>query len=151
MARAAVLYVEDEEFDAMFMRRAFKQAGLEQMLEVVVDGQQAIDYLAGNHPFEDRTKHPLPSLVLLDLNLPLISGFDVLKWMRGQRRLQSLPVVVFSSSARAEDKLKADELGADEYLAKPGSGLEFLGVVQQLQRRWLTLGSTPAGPPEPSA
>ncbi len=143
MARAAVLYVEDEEFDALFMRRAFKQAGLEQLLEVVVDGQQAMDYLAGNHPFEDRSQHPLPSLVLLDLNLPLISGFEVLKWMRQQPRFRAVPVVVFSSSSRQEDKVKAGELGANDYLPKPGSGLEFGAVVQQLQGRWLPPGTAP--------
>ncbi len=140
MAKSAVLYVEDEEFDALFMRRAFKKAGLEQMLQVVGDGQEAMDYLSGNAPFQDRTQHPLPLLVLLDLNLPVVSGFDVLQWMRTQPGLRHLPVVVFSSSARAEDRLKADELGASDYVPKPQSGLEFSDVVQQLQRRWPTFG-----------
>ena len=137
MASATILYVEDEETDVFFMRRALRLAGLEAALRVVADGQQAIDYLAGTGSFADRGEHPLPTLVLLDLNLPLISGFEVLRWLREQSVFQDLPVVVFSSSMRPEDQSRAQDLGANEYLQKPSSAMDFPRVVSQLRTRWL--------------
>ncbi|HEV2394061.1 MAG TPA: response regulator [Verrucomicrobiae bacterium] len=134
---ASVLYVEDEENDVFFMRRSFDRAGLEGTLQVVLDGQAAIDYLAGNGPFANRQEHPLPEVVLLDLNLPMISGFQVLNWIRNQPQLRDLPVVVFSSSARPEDQKLAQELGADDYFEKPGSGFDFGRVVKALSSKWL--------------
>jgi two-component system response regulator len=132
-----VLYVEDEENDAYFMQLAFRRAGKGESLRVVVDGQAAIDYLSGCGPFGNRLKYPLPTAVLLDLNLPTVSGFQVLTWIRQQPAFQQLPVVIFSSSARVEDRLKAKELGASDYLEKPGSGLEFATVLEMLNRQSL--------------
>ena len=133
-----VLYVEDEENDAYFMRRSFARAGLEESLKVVADGQEAIDYLAGRGLFENRLDFPLPSLVLLDLNLPRVSGFQVLKWIRLQLEFRHLPVVIFSSSPRPEDKSQAKELGADDYMEKPDSGINFGAVVERLKQNWIT-------------
>lgn len=135
MAKAVVLYVEDEEFDALFMRRAFEKAGLDASLEVVPDGQHAIHYLSSASGTDPACS--LPVVVLLDLNLPVISGFEVLEWIRTREELKSLPVIVFSSSARVEDRLHASRLGADAYLQKPGSGLDFARVVEQLRQQWL--------------
>lgn len=132
-----ILYVEDDENDALFMRRAFRHAGLEESLRVVDDGQVALDYLSGSGEFAKRLTHPLPSVVLLDLNLPTVSGFQVLKWIRQQSAFQNLPVVIFSSSSRAEDRLQAKQLGASDYLEKPGSGLDFGVILEGLKRRWL--------------
>jgi CheY-like chemotaxis protein len=78
-------------------------------------------------------------VILLDLNLPLVSGFEVLKWLRQQPPYEALPVVVFSSSARGEDQQKATELGANAYVQKPSSGLDFVDVVQQLKQQWLAM------------
>jgi DNA-binding response OmpR family regulator len=79
----------------------------------------------------------LPSVVLLDLNLPLVTGFEVLKWMRNHPDYARLPVVVFSSSTREDDRMKAKELGADDFVVKPGSGMKFGEVVESLQQKWL--------------
>jgi CheY-like chemotaxis protein len=144
MPAAIVLYVEDEKYDAMFMRNAFDDAGLGESLQVVTDGRQAINYLAGKEGYGDRAKYPLPAAVLLDLKLPIVSGFEVLRWLRGQPEFQALPVVVFSSSARDEDRSKARELGATVYMEKPGSPLEFPTVVQYLRQRWLGSGEESA-------
>jgi CheY-like chemotaxis protein len=137
MVSAPVLYVEDEENDALFMRMAFGKAGLDGKLRVVADGREAINYLAGRGAYGDRVEHPLPMLILLDLNLPIVSGFEVLKWVRQQAAFQSLPVVVFSSSVRKSDKQTALELGANEYVEKPSSALEFPKVLDGLKKRWL--------------
>jgi len=132
-----VLYVEDEENDVIFMRRAFRRAGVEGWLKVVGDGQTAMEYLSGRGLFGDRLNYPLPALVLLDLNLPTVSGFQVFNWIRQQPQFQQLPVVIFSSSSRPEDRLKAKELGASDYLEKPDSGLDFGTVLETLKRKWL--------------
>jgi CheY-like chemotaxis protein len=132
MSPPCVLYVEDEIDDVFFMERAFVKAGLEHSLRSVPDGRQAIAYLAGEQPFT-REKHPLPCAVLLDLNLPQVSGFDVLSWVRAHPELRTLPVVVFSSSGRREDRVRAEELGAIQYLLKPNSGLEFVSVAAELK------------------
>jgi CheY-like chemotaxis protein len=136
-ANAIVLYVDDEENDVYFMRTAFRKEGLHQALRTVGNGREAIDYFAGNAAYADRERHPLPSVVLLDLNLPLISGFEVLKWLRQQPEFRDVSVVVFSSSTREEDKVRAKELGADEYVEKPKSALLFRRVVQMLREKWL--------------
>lgn len=137
MANASVLYVEDEPDDVFFMKRAFKVAAIEHALMTVGDGQQAISYLSGAGCFSDRATYPLPSLVLLDLNLPERSGFEVLEWMRQQRELIGVTVVIFSSSGRPEELRKAQTLGASAYFIKPPSGLEFTDIARQLRERWL--------------
>ena len=131
-----ILYVEDEESDVFFMRRAFEGEGLERSLQTVGDGQEAISYLSGEGIYGERERYPVPVLVLLDLNLPVVSGFEVLQWMR-QGACKALPVVVFSSSPRPEDVLKARELGADDYVEKPNSAFRFQEVVRDLKERWL--------------
>src|SRR5512133_1166228 len=93
---ATVLYVEDEEFDRFLMERAFAKAGLRGALQTVNDGRAAIQYLSGMNEYADRERHPLPAVVLLDLNLPEVHGFDVLRWIRSQPGHSHLPVVVFS-------------------------------------------------------
>lgn len=78
----------------------------------------------------------MPALVLLDLNLPQMPGFEVLAWMRNHPDYARTPVVVFSSSAREDDRVKAKELGANEFVAKPSSGLKFGEVVEGLREKW---------------
>jgi DNA-binding response OmpR family regulator len=132
-----VLYVEDEESDASFMRMAFARQGMESALRVVGDGRAALDYLSGSGEYGDRDKYPLPSVVLLDLNLPQVPGFEVLTWMRSHPDFAWTPVVVFSSSTREDDRVKALELGASEFVGKPSSGMKFGEVVEALKERWL--------------
>ena len=117
-----VLYAEDEENDALFMQMAFRKAGCGHLLHVVKNGQEAVDYLSGNGIYADRASHPLPSVLLLDLNLPVLSGFGVLGWLRNHLEFHSLPVVVFSSSTRPEDKLQAVNLGAAGLFKNPPPG-----------------------------
>lgn len=136
-ASPTVLYVEDEADDVLFMQAAFRRVGLAVPLRAVMDGQQAISYLAGEAPFDDRAAHPLPAVVLLDLNLPVQSGFEVLRWIRLQPHFERLPVIVFSSSGRPEDRRRAAELGASDYALKPASGMQFGDVVRVVRDVWL--------------
>ncbi len=134
--QGTVLYVEDEESDAMFMERAFADKGMPGKLRVAVTGRAAIDYLSGSGEFGDREKYPVPALVLLDLNLPQVSGFGVLEWIRNNPDYARMPVVVFSSSTRQDDRVRARELGANDFVAKPSSGLKFGEVLEGLRRKW---------------
>ena len=138
-----ILYVEDEENDIFFMERAFKELGLSQPLKLARDGQEAMDYLAGAHQFEDRTQHPQPCLVLLDLNLPRKTGFDVLEWVRQQPELHTLIVLVLSSSSQDQDIHHAYALGANAYLVKPPRADQLLEIVQVLNEFWLRKSRMP--------
>ena len=137
MTRRVVLYVEDEPDDVFFLRAAVKAVGAEADVRDVGDGRAAMAYLSGEGIYADRAAHPAPALVLLDVNLPMISGFEVLRWIRAQPALRSLPVVMFSSSGRPEDRTLARELDAQDYLQKPTSGLQFRDVVRGLMGRWI--------------
>jgi DNA-binding response OmpR family regulator len=124
-----ILHVEDDPNDAFLVQHAFEKAGVEAQLRLAADGQQALDYLAGSGPYGDRCAYPMPDLVLLDLKMPKLSGFDVLAWLRGQERFGSLPVIILSSSEHCEDKSYAQKLGATAYEVKsPG----FERVVQRV-------------------
>ncbi|QYM80531.1 response regulator [Horticoccus luteus] len=141
MNARTILYVEDEADDVLFMRFAFQRLALNVDLRAVGDGSQAIAYLAGEGPFSDRRQHPLPAVLLLDLNLPLQSGFEVLQWLRHEAGLTTLPVVIFSSSGRPEDRARAQALGASDYWLKPSSGLAFADIARDVHDRWLQLGT----------
>ncbi|MGZ4963869.1 MAG: response regulator [Limisphaerales bacterium] len=138
-----VLYVEDEESDVIFMRRAFHQVGGDCKLYSVNDGCKAIAWLKGEGTYSDRNKFPVPSLILLDINLPGCSGFDILHWVRQQTAFETLPVILFSSSARPDDQRRAEILGATDYFAKPSSGIDFVEVVRGLLDRWVVPASKP--------
>jgi len=137
MQPGAILYAEDEANDVFFLALALKRANLPHTLNAVPDGEQAIEYLAGEGPFANRSRHPLPALVLLDINMPKQTGLEVLEWIRQQRHFKSLPVLMLTSSTRPEDMEKARQLGADDYILKPSDPLKLVDVVQSFHDRWL--------------
>ncbi|HMJ89412.1 MAG TPA: response regulator [Candidatus Acidoferrum sp.] len=113
-----ILLVEDNEDDIFFMQRAFEKAELTNPLHVIMDGHEAINYLDGRGGFADRAAHPFPDFIFLDLKLPFVDGFEVLTWLR-QEKKSSVPVAVLSSSPEEVDMRRARELGASCYLIKP--------------------------------
>src|SRR5262245_8374290 len=114
-----ILVAEDEADDAFLLERAFARAGIKATIQLARDGQEAVDYLRGSKPSTDRQAQPLPVLVLLDLKMPRLDGFDVLEWLRQQPGLRRLSVVVFSSSNEPRDINRAYDLGANSYAVKP--------------------------------
>jgi CheY-like chemotaxis protein len=145
-----ILYVEDEEADVVLLRHVFQKAGILNPLQAVKDGKLAKDYLAGEPPFDDRGQHPLPGLVLLDLNLPYWSGFEVLEWIRQQPQLRRLPVLIFSSSNRADDIARAYEAGANGYVVKPNALADLRNLVLALRDFWLLHNQFPDAPRVPA-
>ena len=114
-----ILLVEDEVNDVFMMQRAFRKLGLPVCLQVAKNGEEAIDYLSGQNRFGDRSRFPLPSLVLLDIKMPRKDGFDVLEWMRDEGLVCEIPVVMVTSSKVQSDVERAHDLGARAYTVKP--------------------------------
>lgn len=137
MNHQTILYVEDQENDVIFMRHAWTKAGLLNPLHVVTDGEQALEYLAGEGKYANRVEHPCPGLVLLDLMLPKLHGLDVLKWIRLQSSTLLLPVIVFSSSSKPQDVCRAYELHVNAYLTKPARLEELVQMIASLKDFWL--------------
>lgn len=133
MSLRPVLYAEDEDNDAFLMQRAFAKACVSNPLRIVTDGAAAVRYLLGTGEFTSREKHPLPCLLLLDLNLPRQSGLDVLKWVRAQPAFADLPIVILTSSSQDCDIGSAYALGANGYLVKPPSAEKLIDLVVGLR------------------
>jgi CheY-like chemotaxis protein len=146
-----ILMTEDDSTDVLLLRRAFRKAGVTNPLQVVSDGEKAVAYLAGAGAYADRDRYPLPSLLLLDINLPRLSGFDVLTWMRQQPDLRGLRVVMLTSSVQPADVSRAYDAGANGYHVKPVGFPALLQLVEALKSYWLTWAESPAGLPTRSA
>jgi CheY-like chemotaxis protein len=119
------------------MKRALKGARVANPLHVVEDGQDAVDYLAGAGKFSDRSRYPLPAIVFLDLKLPLVSGYDVLAWVRRQKELESVVVIVLTSSNEANDLQRCYSLGANSYLVKPPTPEQLEDLAKAFKWYWL--------------
>jgi CheY-like chemotaxis protein len=144
MQPSTVLYAEDEATDIFFLEHAFERAKMLHRLESVPDGQAAIDYLSGEGPYADRDLHPIPCLILLDINMPKKSGLEVLEWIRKEPRFKILPVLMLTSSSHEGDMEKARRLAADDYLLKPSNPSKLVELVKVINDRWLTkLASLP--------
>jgi CheY-like chemotaxis protein len=138
-----ILVAEDDPTDAFFLQRAFGKTGVQVGLKFVRDGQEAIDYLRGEPPFSDRAAHPMPQLLLLDLKMPRLNGFEVLHWLKTQPGLRRLLVIVFSSSAEVGDINRAYDLGANSYLVKPHATEQLLELVNRVEKYWLESNQNP--------
>jgi len=132
-----ILLVEDDENDVFFFKRAMKLAGWTDPLQVVPDGQKALDYLQGTGQFSQRDEFPLPVLVLLDLKLPYLNGLEVLKWIREDSNHKQLAVVMFTSSKEEVDIERACHFGANAYVVKPAGADELLELVKAIWTFWI--------------
>ncbi len=114
-AHAPIMLAEDDENDILFMRLAFRKAGLQNPLMPVHDGEEAIEYLSGCGRFADRERYPLPCLVLTDLKMPRVNGLELLAWIKARPEFEHIPAIVLSSSNLPEDRERAKERGAADY------------------------------------
>ena len=144
MSDKTILLVEDNPDDAELTRIAFEEAGSVHALAHACDGAEALDYLFGRGKHADRAGKPLPALVLLDLNLPKLSGREVLQALRADSRTRGLPVVVLTTSVEPFDVDDVYELGANSYIQKPVEFDRFIEAARQIGVYWLTLNQAPA-------
>lgn len=141
-----ILLVEDSVDDAMLIERAVRKANFTVPIHRVEDGEAACDYLAGHGVYADRIRHPLPSLILLDVKLPKRSGFEVLRWVRGVPALASLIIVMLTSSKEPRDIEAAYAHGANSYLVKPIAPVEMQDLIRALGVYWLNCNEPPPAP-----
>ncbi len=135
---APILYVEDESNDVLLLKFALQAAGVTNRVVVAEDGERAIEYLAGEGSFSDRQQHPLPGVVILDLKMPRVTGFEVLEWARKRNDLRCLPFIVFSSSAHEGDVERCYALGANSFAVKPSGVDERNAFARGIKEYWLS-------------
>ena len=143
MSRTIILHVEDDSNDTLLFQHACRKAGLNAALQSVDDGDLAMDYLNGSEQYSDREQFPLPDLVLLDLKLPRINGFELLAWMRQDVRFRRLPVVILTSSNQESYVHRAYDIGANSYLIKPVGFDALVDLAKSFDSYWLTLNLQP--------
>lgn len=143
-----ILLVDDSIMDVELALDAFREVKLSGNVQVAYNGQQALDYVFGLGKFTDRQTYPLPDVMLLDLKMPGIDGFEVLRRIKNQPGLRRLPVVVLTSSREEGDRERAYDLGANSYLVKPVSFLGFIDLIRSVENYWLSLNVGP--PPLPT-
>jgi CheY-like chemotaxis protein len=138
-----ILVADDDAQDTMLVEMAVERAALSLRLESVRDGEEAIDYLMGRKQFADRQAHPFPKMLLLDLKMPRVNGFDVLEFVRREPKLKQLPVVIFSSSDDPKDIQRAYDGGANSYLCKPHSNDDLSALLKALEEYWCKFNHFP--------
>jgi CheY-like chemotaxis protein len=129
--RSNILLVEDDLNDVILTRRAFQKTVAGLPIFVVPNGLEAVRYLKGEGNYADRLQYPLPDLVLMDLKMPVMNGFDAMKWIRRQPNFRRLPVIILTSSFLESDAAQAYESGANSFIIKP---VDFNQLVESMQR-----------------
>ena len=131
--KPTILLVEDNAEDAFLLRRALRLEKVECGLQVAEDGQEAIEYLGGSGKYADRATYPFPHLVLLDLKLPYVHGFEVLAWVATQPACKDLKIIILTSSGEDRDRDKASQFGIKSYFTKPPTKELVATVTKALQ------------------
>jgi CheY-like chemotaxis protein len=144
MNMTPILLVEDSEDNVFLVRHAMQKAGITARLEVATSGEQAIEYLGGINGYSDWNQFPLPSIVLLDLKMPGMDGFDVLKWIRQRPGLKALRVAMLTSSDMPSEIKMAHDLGANIFLTKPVQLERLVQIMKTLNEHWLQQAQSPA-------
>ena len=138
-----ILFVEDNEDHVLLIRRAFLKENPTTPLHVVTSGEEAIEYLEGAGRYSNWWEFPLPTVVVLDLNLPGIDGFEVLSWIRKQPGLRTLRVVVMTCSELDQDVNLAYQLGANSFIVKPAALEDLIQMIEVSQSYWLRFDQAP--------
>ena len=142
MDEKVILLVEDNPDDEALTLRALKKNNIKNEVVVARDGAEALDYLFGEGAYSGRDTRVVPQVILLDLKLPKVDGFEVLRKLRADERTKRLPVVILTSSNEEQDRISGYDLGANSYVRKPVEFSSFIEAVRQLGLYWLILNQT---------
>lgn len=137
MSYGTILLAEDDESDAFLFQIAMSQAGVNNPIVHVADGQEALAYLSGNGAYCDRAKHPLPCLLITDLKMPRLSGFDLLARAKPILESSNVPAVVLSASIAESDKVRSLQLGAEAFFVKAPDLAGLIAIATELKQSWL--------------
>ena len=138
-----ILLVDDSKDDSLLLKHEFERAGLANPLFFLSSGADAISYLAGEGEFHDRSIYPMPSVLLLDLKMPGMDGFDVLSWIGKRPELKRLLIVVLSGCADVKQVTRAYELGANSYLTKPTNPYDLWNLANFFRGYWTISNRSP--------
>jgi CheY-like chemotaxis protein len=138
-----ILVAEDDEDYVILIRQVFQKAHVPNPIHVVWNGEEAISYLKGEGKYSNRDEYPLPDIFLLDLKMPRVNGFEVLKWVRSQPSLASLRILVLTSSDEIRDVNEAYQLGANSFLVKPMDFEDFTHLSRLIADFWFKASRTP--------
>lgn len=138
-----ILLVEDNPQDEMLVLRVLRKNNLANQVAVARDGQQAVDYLFREGEFANREGPEFPTVILLDIGLPRLSGLEVLERLRADPRTHLLPVVILTSSDEERDRLQSYQNGANSFVRKPLDFAEFAETVARLGVYWLAINEPP--------
>jgi CheY-like chemotaxis protein len=139
-----ILLVEDEEAHAELTSRAIRKAGNANRIDILTDGEEALDYVFNRAKYADKTKYPLPGLIMLDIKLPGIDGIEVLKQIKEHPVLKKIPVIMLTTSDREEDICRSYIHCANSYLTKPVGYKEFEEKITQIEFYWMILNQPPS-------
>lgn len=148
MTTKPILLVEDTPDDAELTVMALKEAGLLNHVVIAEDGLEALEYLFGEKRHAGRNPVEMPALVLLDIKMPRLDGIEVLQRLRADERTHLLPVIMLTTSTEETDLVRSYEAGANAYVRKPVSLVEFHEAVKQLGLFWILTNEMPPAPPE---
>jgi len=143
MDTKTILLVEDNSSDIALTKRALERSHIKNNLVVVEDGAEALEYLFCTGAFADRDIHDLPTIIMLDLNLPKVNGLEVLQHIRGNEATKMVPVVILTSSREDIDIMSAYNLGANSFVQKPVDFNQFAEAIVQLSLYWLVINEPP--------
>lgn len=140
-----LLLIEDDPADARLIQRAFEKALVGVRVTRLPNGDDAVAYLSGETPFDNRNSYPLPAVILLDIKLPRRSGFEILRWLRSRKDgLHRIPVVMLTSSRHSVDVDRAYDLGANSYLTKPDNNDQLTKMLAAFDRYWMSFNEHPS-------
>jgi CheY-like chemotaxis protein len=137
MSQSSTILLADDNPDEVFLvRQALKEAGLSHDLVIVTDGDEALHYLMGQGKYVDRQRFPLPALLLLDLEMPVLNGFELLSRLRRNPEFKELPIVVFTNSSQSPDVTRSYRLGANSFLTKPSDIKQLTVALRDAVHFW---------------